>query len=208
MSAFIRLWTILSALCSIILCYLIPVIIKRKLPMGEELIFLITLAIAYWISLGLIQSQLLKSYIQNAYLWGLITIIGGIAGSFLVAIGLMSASAIVIMRAIAMNDFSELEIVILFSLIIVSLFGSGFLLGWLQKLVLRRSRIYNKFNYLPWITGLIWLISLPAIGITWLFTFGGYFLPYGFTIIFCAFLSNLIKGAIIKQILIEGSNIN
>ena len=133
----------------------------------------------------------------------MITTFGGIAGSFLVAIGLMSASAIVIRRAMAMNNSSELEIVIFFSLIIISLFGSGFLLGWLQKLVLGRARIYNEFSYLPLITGLIWLISLPAIGITWLFTFGGYFLPYGFTIVFCAFLSNLIKGAIIKQILID-----
>ena len=124
MPAFIRLWTILSALCSTILCYLIPVIIKRKIPVGEELIFLIMLAIAYWILLGLIQSQLLKSYIQNAYLWGLITTFGGIAGSFLVAIGLMSASAIVIRRAMAMNNSSELEIIIFFSLIIISLFGS------------------------------------------------------------------------------------
>ena len=207
MLAFIWLWTIFSALCSTILCYIILAIVEGKIPVEAELISLVRSAIAYWISLGLIQWQLLKSQIQNAYFWGLITTLGGIAGSFLVTIGLMSASGIVIMRAMAMNDFSEPEKILFFSLIIISLFGGGFLLGWLQKLALRRSLIYRKFNYLPLITGLIWLIGLPAIGITLLtMKFKGDFIAYGLIIILCTVFSNLIKGSIIKQILAERSN--
>ena len=150
--------------------------------------------------MGLIQSQLLKSYIQNVRFWGLTTTLGGIAGSFLSAIGFILAGFFLGMRAMAGYP-NGLDYILFYSLIIISLFGAGFLLGWLQKLFFQRSRVYNRITYLPLINGFIWLISLSVIGIN-LFVFEGNFLPYRLIIIlFCTVVSNLIKGSIIKQIL-------
>jgi len=85
MSAFIWWWTLSSSLC-----LLIASIVARGAfgTGGTGSTQLINIAfVVYWILLGLMQWKVLTPYISNAYVWGLVTIVGGIASSILLAAG-------------------------------------------------------------------------------------------------------------------------
>ena len=198
MSAFILWWTIGSSFCSIVAA----IVARGAFGTGStQLIH--TAFIVYWILLGLVQWKILTPYISNAYVWGLVTIVGGIVSSFLLAVGCFLAFGFIIRNSSLFHNSSNGgDFLISLIIVIVFLFGSGFLLGWMQKLVLQNSIPINP-NYIAWISSYIWLFTTPLLAIVY-FLLAKYY-P-GFYILLVTTISivaNLVEASVIKQILSE-----
>ena len=199
MSAFIWWWTLSSSICSII-----AALVARG-AFGTGSTQLIHLAfIVYWISLGLVQWKVLTPYISNAYVWGLVTIVGGIISSFLLAAGWALALGFYFRNVTSLFGSSNTtsgDFLISSTLAILFLFGSGFLLGWLQKLVLQSSVSPVNINYIAWTSGFTWLLAIPLSGILY-FSLARYH-PFFYILLvtILAILTNLVKGSLIRQIL-------
>ena len=201
---FTTLWTLCSSLCT-----LVAAIIIAKPFFGTNSPKFIGIGIVvYWILLGIGQWQLLKPYITNAYNWGLTTILGGIICCFLIGLGFFLAFYFWFRNAqiisLSGGRSSPTDIAIAQIIIIVSLFVSGFVLGWMQKLVIQHSVNSAYIAYLPIINGCSWLLCWPLFNLN--INFFPYFVSDGFYILiismfFCAVFSNLIKGLTIARIL-------
>jgi ankyrin repeat protein len=200
MSAFIWWWTLSSSLCLII-----TAIIARSAFGGDSTQLIPIAFIVYWISLGLVQWKVLNRYISNAYAWGLVTIVGGIISSFLLVAGWALAFGFLLRNfslSLGGSNPSTGDFLISSILAIIFLFSSGFLLGWLQKLVLQSSiATSNINNYIVWITGFLWLLNAPLLTIVY-FSLARYNpLIYILLVTIFAIFANLLKGSAIRQIL-------
>ncbi|MEM7595201.1 MAG: ankyrin repeat domain-containing protein [Cyanobacteria bacterium P01_A01_bin.83] len=199
MSAFIWWWTLSSSLCSLIAA----IIARGAFGTGSTQLIYIAF-IVYWILLGLVQWKMLNPYISNAYIWGLVTIVGGIICSLLLAAGLVLALGFPLRNvsfSLGSSNLSGGDILISYTLAILLLFGSGFLLGWLQKLVLQSSISPINTNYIAWISSCTWLLTTPLLGIVY-FSLARYH-PFFYILLVTVFsiFANLAKGSVIRQIL-------
>ncbi|WP_036487969.1 ankyrin repeat domain-containing protein [Myxosarcina sp. GI1] len=199
MSAFIWLWVLSSSLCSIITA----VIARNAFGTGSSQLIQIAFVV-YWISLGLVQWKVLNPYISNAYIWGLVTIVGGIISSFLLVAGWAVALGFFLRNVsfpFGSSNSSSGNFLISSILAILFLFGSGFLLGWLQKLALQSSISSVNINYIAWITGFTWLLAAPLLGIVY-FSLARYH-PFSYILLVTIFaiFANLVQGSVIRQIL-------
>ena len=198
---FIALWTLCSSLCTLVAA----IIAKQSFGTGSPKFIAIGLVV-YWILLGLGQWQLLKSYITNAYNWGLTTIIGGIGCSFLMGLGFFLAFYFWlrngnITNLIGGRNSNPSDLWIAQIVIIVSLFAPGFVLGWMQKLVIQHSVNSAYITYLPIVNSLTWLLCLPLFNFLY-FSFARYsFYFYIVSMYLSAAFFSLFKGWTIKLIL-------
>ena len=202
---FTTLWTLCSSLC-----FLGAVIITKQSFATNSFEFIGVGIIVHCILLGLVQWKMLKPYIANAYNWGLTTIVCGIVcyfsllilGSYLAFyIWLENSNINNLIRGRSSNSYNFWVVVIV---IVVSLFISGFILGWMQRLVVQYSTNSVYITYLPIINGCSWLLCWPLFNLNVNFLL--YFVSDDFYVLiismfFCAVFSNLIKGLTIARIL-------
>lgn len=198
---FIALWTLCSSLCTLVAA----IIAKQSFGTGSTRFVEIGLVV-YWILLGLVQWQLLKPYITDAYNWGLTTIIGGIGCSFLMGLGFFLAFYFWIRNSNITNflggrNSNPADWWIALVLIIVSLFASGFILGWMQKLIIQHSVNSVYITYLPIVNGLTWLLCLPLFIILYFSFARDSFYFYIVSMYLSAAFFSLFKGWTIKLIL-------
>ena len=200
---FTILWTLCSSLCTLVAAIIIA---KPFFGTGSPK-FIGFALVVYWILLGLGQWQLLKPYITNAYNWALTTIIGGIICCFLLGLGFSLAFYFWLRNgqiiSLSGGRSSPTDIAIGWIVIIVSLFVSGFVLGWMQKLVIQHSVNSAYITYLPIINGFTWLLCLPLIDICiYLFSLAEEsFSSYVTLVFFCAVILSSIKSFTIARIL-------
>jgi hypothetical protein len=213
MSDFVIWWVIWSPFC------LIPVAIDKKISEKdlERSTYITPIAlIVYWILLGLVQGQLLNTFIPYSYIWSLVTIFGGLISSWLLITGFKSALYILLkdVQIVGLGgDFpGARDCWISIIILITSLFSSGFLLGLEQSIVFYYLINLNYFNSIipgitiPLVTAGIWFLTVPILGII-ISTCSEkkYFLIYVSLILAIAILVSLIEGLLIEQILILSS---
>ena len=203
MPYFITLWILYSLFCSII-----AAIISKLGTVNGSVDFVGIAIIIHWILLGLGQWKLLDSHIPNAYAWGILTIVGGIISCFVIAAGLLSTfyilfkdASFILLIGGSRKGPGDFVTAILILVTIFSWFVTGFLLGWLQKLVLQYSVSSSYFYLLPLSTAFLWVLIVPAFGSLFLLLAKYNFLSYIFGIAFSSILINLIKGLMIYKIL-------
>ncbi|MGL5872800.1 MAG: hypothetical protein ACRC2R_10610 [Xenococcaceae cyanobacterium] len=157
---FLQWWTLGSSLCSAIAATIVLLSFRFQ-PWKFIGIAIVT----YWILLGLVQWQLLKPYISRAYLWGLVTIVGGIVSNCLLALAFFLILSFLLRNAsfvgIAGDTTSKKDALISSIALLVSLLTIGFLLGFAQNTVLQMclSKNINAIT-IPIITGIFWLIGV------------------------------------------------
>jgi ankyrin repeat protein len=168
MSVFLFWWMLGASLCSAIAAIIVTGSLAAK-----SLQFIPFALLIYWISLGIVEWKLLSPHISGAYQWGLLTIVGGIIGSCLLA------GAFLLISAFLLRDFSIvgfggsnpsfLDILIALIAIIICLFTIGFLLGLGQRSILYNSLSQN-IQAIPIVTGLTWLLGSTIPYIVFIFT--------------------------------------
>ncbi|MDJ0596976.1 MAG: hypothetical protein QNJ72_44630 [Pleurocapsa sp. MO_226.B13] len=202
--AFIFLWSIGSSLCSIIAATIARKSFGINGTGSTQSIGL--LLVIYWILLSLLQWQLLKPYVNNAYDWGWVTILGGIFCCFLLILGFYCAFYFwwrnaSIVPLVGKSSSPPEDLWLAFIVTIVSLFGTGFVLGWMQKLVIANSISSKYLNFLPFITGILWFFTVPVF----ILLYTGYakyeFSTYIRYTLFTAIFANVIKSLIMQKIL-------
>lgn len=156
MLVFLLWWTLGSSLCWASAATIIAS------SLNTQSFHLVGLAVVtYWLLLGIVQWLILKSYFSRAYQWGLVTAIGGTFGSCLVVLGFHLFFEF-LFKDVSINFLggSSLEILIIGLIALITyLFSVGFLLGFIQNIILKRSRI-KIANSRPTLTGIAWLIGV------------------------------------------------
>lgn len=207
MLAFTVWWTLSSSLC----CVIASIIARQSFLKNRDGFIFITL-IVYWILLGLVQWQLLNPHISNAYIWGLVTIEGGIVSSFLLILGLRTISNILcknisFIPLLGGSKSNQWEFLLSITVLIISLFGSGFLFGWQQSIVLQYLLHLKYLNSIiplitiSLVTGFTWLLIVPILGFIFLFLAKDNVYICILLTIICAVFINLTEGLLIRQIL-------
>lgn len=156
MSNFVLLWTL-----SLYLFFFVPAIIYIFSSVEGSIKSMSIILIVDWILLGLIQWQILKSYIPNAYIWSLITTFSGIVISYIWTIGVFYGWMVIGITSFTDKNYSILKSLILLANIAL-FFGLGYLFGQIQLSVLGKLIVLHRTSHFLRNTGLYWLLNIPV----------------------------------------------